>query len=71
MSILAITPQNLSDIYTLTIGYHSDQYMCTSVGRGCAEFRRVRLGKSKIDNTRLPERITISLFSKLYKNKQP
>lgn len=62
MSILAITPNNLSDIYTLTIGYHGDKYMCTSVGKDFAEFRRVRRGKSKIDNIRLPERITISLF---------
>lgn len=57
-----ISNSNLSDIYQLQLGYHGDKYMCVGVGRGMAEFRRVRLPKSKIDGVRLPERITLSFF---------
>lgn len=60
--ILNIDPSNLSDLYSITLGYNVDKYMCTLVGNGTAEFRRVRMPKSKIDGVRLPERISISFF---------
>jgi len=60
--VLNIDPSNLSDLYSVTLGYNGDKYMLTTVGNGFAEFRRVRMPKSKIDGVRLPERISISFF---------
>jgi len=63
VSGLQIDANNLSDIYSLTLGYNGDKYMCTTVGNGFAEFRRVRMPKSKIDGVRLPERITLTFLA--------
>ena len=70
-----IDKTNLTDIYSVTLGYNGDKYMCTGVGNGFAEFRRVRMAKSKIDGVRLPERISLSFFgssvTKKSKTKKP
>jgi len=60
--VFNIDPSNLSDLYSVTLGYYGDKYMCTTVGNGFAEFRRVRTPKSKIDGVRLPERISLTFY---------
>ena len=62
---LKIDSTNLRDMYSFTLGHNGDKYMCTAIGDGVAEFRRVRVAKSKIDGVRLPERISIQFFGTL------
>lgn len=47
-------------VYTISVGHHSDKYLCVFVSPAGVEYRRVRKNKSKIDGIRLPETIVIA-----------
>lgn len=55
---------NLREIYTISLGKYSDQYLVTGVDNlnNARILRRVRTPKTKIDAVRLPEYISIWYF---------
>lgn len=54
---------NIGEIWDITLGKHTDQYVVTfsSVTRQY-KLRRLRVPKTKADAARLPEHIDISMF---------
>jgi len=55
---------NVGFIYTITLGEHSDKYVCVLKDPIGYKFKRVRLPLTKIDAVRLPENIYISEFGR-------
>ena len=58
-------------VYMIRLGKYSDQYLCTGVGVLGYDLRRVRLGKTKIDNVRLPSDIFITYIFQQPKTLKP